>query len=62
MGRLNLFRLLRRNIAFALTRVVLVILMFARRILKSVLCLVTFPISGVLASVLACYLRCRLYW
>jgi hypothetical protein len=49
---INLFRLLRRNIAFALTGIALVVLTFARRILTFVLCLVTFPVSGVLASVL----------
>jgi hypothetical protein len=54
---LNLFRLLRRNIAFALTRIALVVLTFARRILTFVLCLVTFPISGVLASVLGLVAR-----
>jgi hypothetical protein len=54
---LNLFRLPRRNIAFALTRIALVVLTFARRILTSVLYLVTFPISGVLASVLGLLAR-----
>jgi hypothetical protein len=49
---INLFRLLRRNIAFALTRIALVVLTFARRTLTCVFCLVTFPSSGLLASVL----------
>jgi hypothetical protein len=53
---LSLF-VLRRNIAVALTRIALVVLMFARRTLTCVFCLVTFPSGGLLASVLGLVAR-----